>query len=138
VGVILDTSVLVAAERRTLRVGDLLHSLAEEPVAMAAITASELLHSCHRASEPGVRARRWAFVEGLLDAIPVIPFGLAEARRHAELWADLAKAGGLIGPHDMLVGATAVAQGYALATLNQRELARIPGLRFVPTERFAS
>jgi len=38
----------------------------------------------------------------------------------------------------MLVGATAVAQGYALATLNQREFARIPGLRLVLTERFAS
>ena len=135
---ILDTSVLVAAERRTLRVGDLLQSLAEEPVALAAITASELLHGCHRSADPGIRARRWAFVEGLLDAIPVLPFGLAEARRHAELWADLAKEGRLIGPHDMLVGATAVAQGYALATVNQREFARIPGLRFVPTERFAS
>jgi tRNA(fMet)-specific endonuclease VapC len=135
--VILDTSVLVAAERRALRMGELLQSLGEEPVAMAAITASELLHGCHRAPESGIRARRWAFVEGLLEAIPVLPFGLAEARRHAELWADLAREGGLIGPHDMLVGATAVAQGYALATLNKREFARIPGLRLVPIERFA-
>jgi tRNA(fMet)-specific endonuclease VapC len=112
--------------------------MGEEPVGMAAITASELLHGCHRASEPGIRARRWAFVEGVLDTIPVLPFGLAEARRHAELWADLAKQGGVIGPHDMLVGATAVAHGYALATMNSREFARIPGLRLVPTERFVS
>ena len=134
----LDTSVLVAAERRTLRMGEMLQSLGEEPVAMAAITASELLHGCHRATEPGVRARRWAFVEGLLQAIPVLPFGLAEARRHSELWADLTKDGGLIGPHDMLVGATALAYGYTLATLNRREFARVSGLRFASTERFTS
>ncbi|MGH7704063.1 MAG: PIN domain-containing protein, partial [Gemmatimonadales bacterium] len=73
----LDTSVLVAAERRALRMGEMLQSLGEEPVALAAITASELLHGCYRATEPGVRARRWAFVEGLLQAIPVLPFGLA-------------------------------------------------------------
>ena len=137
-GVIFDTSVLVAAERRTLRMEEMLGSLAEEPVAVAAITASELLHGCHRTAEPGARARRWAFVEGLLQAIPVLPFGIAEARRHAELWADLASKGQLIGPHDMLVGATALAQGYSLATLNRAEFIRIPGLRLVPTERFTS
>jgi len=93
---------------------------------MAAITASELLHGCHLAREAGIRARRWAFVEGLLQAIPILPFGIAEARRHAELWADLTREGGLIAPYDMLVGATALAQGYALATLNRREFARVP------------
>ena len=137
-GVILDTSVLVAAERQRLRMGDLLKSLALEPVALAAITASELLHGCHRAAEPGVRARRWAFVEGLLQAIPILPFGIAEARRHAELWAALTRDGTAIGPYDMLVGATALARGYSLATLNRREFTRIPGLKLVATERFSS
>jgi predicted nucleic acid-binding protein len=37
----------------------------------------------------------------------------------------------------MLVGATALAQGYALATLRQREFQRIPGLVLVGVERFA-
>ena len=135
-GVILDTSVLVAGERATIRIAELLRSLAEEPVALAAITASELLHGCHRAPDPGIRARRSAFVEGLLGIIPVLPFGIAEARRHAELWAELAAAGGVIGPYDMLVGATAVAHGYSLATLNRREFSRVPGLRLVSIERF--
>jgi predicted nucleic acid-binding protein len=136
VGVILDSSVLIGAERGSLRIEQLLLSLGGEPVAMAAITAAEMLHGCHRAVAAAVRARRWAFVEGLLSAITILPFGIAEARRHAELWAGLAQLGGLIGPHDMLVGATALAQGYSLATLNQREFSRIPGLRLVSTERF--
>ena len=137
-GVILDTSVLVAGERRTIRIEELLRSLGDEPVALAAITASELLHGCHRAPEPGLRARRSAFVEGVLGLIPVLPFGLAEARRHCELWATLAQQGAAIGPHDMLVGATALAYGYSLATLNRREFSRIPGLRLAPIERFGT
>ena len=135
-GVILDTSVLVAAERRALRFEEMLKSLGDEPVGMAAITVAELLHGCHRAGDAGTRARRSAFVEGLLEAIPVLPYGVAEARRHAELWADLARRRVPIGPHDLLVGATALARGYALATLNRRAFARVRGLRLEPTARF--
>ncbi|MEK6767601.1 MAG: type II toxin-antitoxin system VapC family toxin [Gemmatimonadota bacterium] len=137
-GVIADTSLLIGAERGTVRFDALLGSLGDEPVGIAAITASELLHGCHRASNAGIRARRAAFVDAMLDAIPVLPFGLAEARRHAELWADLARRGTMIGPHDLLIGATALARGDALATLNQREFSLVAGLRLIAVERFLS
>ncbi len=129
---ILDTSVLIAAERQTIRFEAFLENLSDEPVAMAAITASELLHGCHRATDAGTRARRSAFVDSVLDLIPVLPFGLSEARRHAALWADLMREGAMIGPHDLLIAATALARGETLATLNQREFARVPGLRLTP------
>ncbi len=133
---ILDTSVLIAAERQTIRFESFLEKLGDEPVAMAAITASELLHGCHRAADTGARSRRSAFVDALLDIIPVLPFGLREARRHAALWADLSRAGAMIGPHDLLIAATVLAYGQALATLNQREFARVPGLRLIATKQF--
>ncbi|MFI5209088.1 MAG: type II toxin-antitoxin system VapC family toxin [Gemmatimonadales bacterium] len=136
-GVILDTSVLVAAERGAIKLESLLESLGETPVAITAVTAAELLHGCHRAADPGVRARRFAFVEALLDLIPVLSFGLAEARRHAELWAHLAREGTMIGPHDLMIGATALAQGHLLATLNTKEFSRVAGLRLVSLERFS-
>jgi len=128
VGVVLDTSIIVAAERSAGDFARFLESLGDEPVAIAAITASELLHGCLRARDAAVRARRGAFVDGLLDTIPVLPFGLPEARRHADVWAELAKRGAMIGPHDLLVGATALAHGHALVTLNRREFRRVPGL----------
>lgn len=137
VGVILDTSILIAAERQTTRFESFLENLGDEPVAMAAITASELLHGCHRATNAGTRARRAAFVDALLDAIPVLPFGLPEARRHAALWSDLVQQGAIIGPHDLLIAATALAYGQPVATLNQREFARVPGLRLIPMREFA-
>lgn len=128
---------LIAAERRSIRFVELLRSLGDEPVAMAAITAAELLHGCHRADDAGVRIRRLAFVEDLLRVIPVLSFGVAEARRHAELWAELARTGKPIGAYDMLVAATALARGHALLTLNRKEFARVPGLLLTPTEKFA-
>ena len=127
-GVVLDTSIIVAAEPSAGDFARFLESLGDEPVAIAAITASELLHGCLRARDAAVRARRGAFVDGLLDTIPVLPFGLPEARRHADVWAELAKRGTMIGPHDLLVGATALAHGHALVTLNRREFRRVPGL----------
>jgi len=136
--VILDTSVLIAAERRTFALSQLLESVATESVGIAAVTASELLHGCHRASDPGTQARRFAFVEALLDHIPVFAFGLAEARRHADLWARLARDGTPIGAHDMLIGATALASGHMLATLNARDFRRVPGLRLLAVEQFVS
>ena len=137
-GVILDTSILVAAERRAVRFEPLLESLGEEPIAISAITASELLHRCHRATGAAVRARRSAFVEALIGAVSVLPFGLHEARRHSEIWAELLRGGSMIGPHDLLIGATALAQGYGVITLNQRDFGRVPGLRLVRIERFMS
>lgn len=131
-----DSSVLIAAERGGLRFEPFLMSLGEATVGIAAITASELLHGCHRATDPGIRARRFAFVDALLARIPVLPFGLGEARRHADLWAHLAREGTMIGPHDLLIGATALAHGHSLATLNPKEFRRVAGLRLLNLERF--
>lgn len=130
----LDTSVLVAGERHRTGFQQVLRALGDAAVGIAAITAAELLHGCHRARDPAVRARRLAFVEGLLAAVPVLGFSLVEARFHAEVWARLAEQGRVIGPYDLLVAATALARGDALATLNQREFARVPGLILIPVD----
>jgi predicted nucleic acid-binding protein len=44
----------------------------------------------------------------------------------------------VIGPHALLIAATALAQGHALVTLNQRESGRVPGLRLVAVEGYLS
>ncbi|MBI4494969.1 MAG: type II toxin-antitoxin system VapC family toxin [Chloroflexi bacterium] len=122
-GTLLDTSVLIRAERAGLQL-----SVPDgEEVGIVSITASELLHGVHRA-DPRNRARRDAFVEHVLRTIPVKPFDLHAARVHAQLWADLASSGKLIGPHDLIVAATALALGWSVATYNQDEFSRVPGI----------
>ena len=127
-GVLIDTSVLVEVERAGSAPPGL-DRLGGEPAFLAAITASELLHGVHRADGAARRARRQAFVEALLDLLPVLPFDLTAARVHAGLWADLRGRGEMIGGHDMLIAATALARGLTLLTRNLREFERVDGLQ---------
>jgi predicted nucleic acid-binding protein len=110
---LLDSSILIAAERGKLDLEALLRSGASERFAFAAITASEILHGVHRAATPEQRDRREAFVEPLLSRLPVVPFDLAVARVHARLSADLAARGVNVGAHDLQIAATAIAAGGA-------------------------
>jgi predicted nucleic acid-binding protein len=127
----MDTSVFVGLERRGASF-EALASIApdlEEGVAFAAITASELLIGVHRAKSPDRRANRSAFVELLLDRVPVIAFDLRIARVHALLHGQLLDAGHPIGAHDLQIAATALATGQAVFTDNVREFCRVPGLQ---------
>ena len=56
------------------------------------------------------------------------PFDLRVARVHARRWAELAAAGQITGPHDLIIGATALTHGYDVLTLNLREFRQVPGL----------
>jgi predicted nucleic acid-binding protein len=125
---LIDSSVLIAVERGDLALDTFSARYAEEDVAISAVTASELLHGVHRARTAGQRHRRQAFIEGLLAQLPVIAFDLTVARVHASLWADLAKRGVAVGERDLMIGATAIARNYTVATRDERSFSRIPGL----------
>lgn len=125
---VLDSSVLIAAERGKLDQDQRLRSYPEDPVAIAAITASELLHGVHRAADPLQRARREAFVERFLGGLTVLPFDLVVARVHARLAAELGAKGDPVGAHGLMIAATAMAVGYCLATRDDRSSPKIPGV----------
>jgi predicted nucleic acid-binding protein len=127
VGILIDSSVLIAAERGDLDLDPLLGNLGGEDVAIAAITASELLHGVHRL-KGARRARTEALVERLLASLPVVDFDLAAARVHATLAAELRAKGTPVGAHDLLIAATAVLLDYAVATRDLRSFPRIKGL----------
>jgi predicted nucleic acid-binding protein len=99
-----------------------------EPNGIASITASELLVGVHRTVAGARRQRREAYVEAILGAMLVISFDLPVARVHARLWAELASSGAMIGAHDLVIAATAIAHGYAVLTENVRDFERVPGL----------
>lgn len=130
-GALIDSSVLIAAERNRTGLDELLRDHGEEAIAIAAITASEMLHGVHRAQKPAQRIRREAFVENILAVVPVVPFDVVTARVHASLWAQLASKGVNIGAHDLLIAATALAIGYDVATHDKRSFPKIPGLTVV-------
>ena len=135
-GLILDSSVLVAFERRRF---DLERLLADcSPPAIAAVTAAELLIDVKRADTPQRRVRRESFVENLFARIPIIPFDLPQARLLAVHFADLTRRGQVIGDRDLQIAVTALSLDYELATLNTGEFQRVTDLRLVDVSAYAA
>lgn len=135
-GLILDSSVLIAAERGRFDMAAFIQTeVPMEPVFISVVSAAELLHGVHRAV-PERRARREAYVEAVLKETPSLPFDLPCARRHAQLWATLEAAGNQIGAHDMMIAASCLRHGLRLATLNEREFDRVAGLKLANARRY--
>ena len=130
-GLMVDTNVFIRFEKSGKPV-DLSRWEPSEQVYTSAVTASELLMGVHRADTEERRQRRSAFVEAILSGIAVLDFTLACARVHAEICADLAKKGQLIGAHDLLIAATARRHGLSILTDNVAEFSRVPDLRVIP------
>jgi tRNA(fMet)-specific endonuclease VapC len=99
---ILDTTVRVTAERGAKQLDKLLED--DDDVAIAAITAAELLVGVELAGASRYRARK-AFVEDVLGTIPVEEYDLEVARAHAGLLAHVRRSGKPCGAHDLIIAA---------------------------------
>lgn len=126
--VLIDSSIFIAVERRGLLSAEAIALVGAEDAALASITASELLAGVLRADTPARRLRREGFVEANLEALPVLPFDLRVARVHADLSHQLAGSGQPVGAHDLIIAATALADGSAVLTHNLRDFGWVPGL----------
>ncbi|WP_062328690.1 PIN domain-containing protein [Treponema endosymbiont of Eucomonympha sp.] len=56
----------------------------------------------------------------------IVPFGGAAARQYAAVRAYLEKNGESIGPNDLVIAATVLANGGVLITRNTKEFSRVP------------
>ena len=128
-GVILDTSVLIEAERRESAIDKFTENREEETFGLSVISVAELLHGVHRADSKTRRLKRSAYVEKVIELFPVYAFEISMARIYAELWSDLSKRGIQIGAHDLIIGSTALSLGFSVATYNRRHFDRIDGLK---------
>lgn len=123
---LIDTSVLIAIERGELDL-DAVTADPQEPLALSAVTAHELLRGVARLPAGVRRARSERWLETLLSAVPVIEYDLDVARVHAALWAEMSASGRALGEHDRMIAATAISLGYDLAT-RDRAFDAVPDL----------
>ena len=130
-GTLVDTSVLIAVLRAELDLRKAVAADATEPVAIATISASEMLHGPHRMTNAVARARVERQIEQLLTHFSIVDVDLEIARLHARLGADLAAKGTPVGAHDLIIAATALWLDYRLATRDRRSFPKIPGLDVV-------
>jgi tRNA(fMet)-specific endonuclease VapC len=129
-GIILDTSLLIAAERREWNIEAYIQGREEESFGLSVISVSELLHGVHRADSNKRRLKRSAYVEKIIELFPVYPFDLAAARIYAELWSHLLAKGVRVGAHDMMIAATAMSLGYSVVSADKRHFDKVEGLEF--------
>ena len=134
-GLILDSSVIIAAERKRQTVEELLTSVGqafgEVEIAISAVTLAELVHGVVRANTPQIKDARRAFIDELKKHVPVHPITDSTAEIAGQLSGEQAAKGITLPADDLLIGASAVEQGYAVATLNIRHFQKIPGLQVV-------
>jgi predicted nucleic acid-binding protein len=127
-GILLDTNILIEAEKERIDLSGKIKGREEEHVFISVITASELLHGVCRATDANIRTKRSDFVEAILKRFPILPIDLPIARRHAQIWADLKSKGTVIGLHDSWIAATCLVHNHTLITTNAREFNRVQGL----------
>ena len=130
-GLILDSSLLIADEREQFSLASWLRSRAPEPVAVSAITLSELWFGIQVESDAARARRRRRWVEKTFRRLEVVSLDAGLARVHARLWAQLSEAGQMIGPNDLIVAATALHRRWSVATFNVDEFRHIRGLEIV-------
>lgn len=129
-GLIIDTCIFIEIERNPRTIDFNLWDTYGDAY-ISSITVSELLIGVHRANTKARHLKRSAFVEAILNKLTVLEFTKEAARIHAEIFAHLADKGKLIGAHDLIIAATAIANDCALLTTNHHEFNRVPGLKLL-------
>lgn len=132
VGITLDSSVVIAAERRGHSVSEILRQITstkgDTEIGISVVTIAELMHGAYRANDSARQARRLKFIERLSQDVPVHPVTLEIARLVGRIEGQQADKGIQVAFGDLLIGCTAMQLGYEVATLNLRDFQRIPGL----------
>ena len=100
------------------------HSLND--IKIPAIVKGELLHGAEKSLK---REENINKISAFLLPFEIVPYDSAGADCYGKIKAMLEKNGMLIGPNDLLIAATVLAQNAVLITNNTKEFSRIEGLR---------
>jgi len=131
-GIILDSSILITAERQGNNARQMLAAVSSQlgntEVALSVLTLLELAHGATRADSLQRKASREQFIEELLTSLPIHPVTVAVALRTGQIDGESQARGVRIPLADLLIGVTALELGYSVATRNVRHFHVIPGL----------
>lgn len=134
-GLALDSSVLITAERRRMTAAQavewLVDDVGDTRLVLPAVTIAELGFGVYRTIDAAQRIRRRRFLDDLKATIPVHPFTAITAELVARIGATQASQGVRISFPDLMIGASALELQYGVATSNLRDFAHIPGLKVV-------
>ena len=134
-GLILDSSVLISAERQGQNVRQMLAFIARSQgntdVAISVVTLIELAHGAARADTPQRNQKRQQFIQELLMALPVHSVTVPVALRAGQVDGENQAKGVRVPLADLIIGVTALELGYSVATSNLRHFQQVTGLSVV-------
>lgn len=122
----LDTNTLIYYFKGLGAVSKRFLSIPPNEIAIPTIVIYELEVGIAKSTSP---RKRKAQLEELSSLVSIIPFRYSEAQWAAKIRVKLEKQGMPIGPYDVLIAATALANGSTLITHNTKEFERIEGLK---------
>lgn len=97
-----------------------------EQLCISTIVLGELVYGAEKSAKP---AENLKAVEHFRSNLDVLPFAESAAHHYGQIRAELERLGRPIGPHDMMIAGHARSEGLTLVTNNEREFARVVGLR---------
>jgi predicted nucleic acid-binding protein len=131
-GLILDSSVLIKAERQGQNARQMLTAISRTvgntDIAISVVTLIELAHGAARADTAERKAKRYQFIQELLMALPIHPVTVPIALRVGQIDGENQAKGVRLPLADLLIGVTALELGYSVATGNLRHFQLVPGL----------
>src|SRR6056297_2085554 len=122
----LDTNILIYTVKNKPEIVRQQFEEHDGEICASSITAMELLYGAHKSQ--AVR-RNLDVIDGLLGRLELLDFDLGAAEHAGQIRAELAASGNPIGPFDIMIAGHARSTGLCLVTNNQREFARVGGLR---------
>ena len=133
-GLVLDSSTLIAAERRKESIPDFIESILRAhgsvDLSLSPVSVAELVHGIFRAQAPVANQRR-LYIEELLSLLPVHPVTKQTGWLVGQIQGQEAAKGNVLPFNDLMIAAAAIEQGYAVLTGNVRHFRKIPGLQVI-------
>jgi tRNA(fMet)-specific endonuclease VapC len=124
---LLDTNIVSDLVRNPHgRITHRIRKVGEAQVCTSIIVAAELRYGSAKKGSPRLAAQ----LEAVLAALEVLPFEAPADTTYGLIRSRLEKGGKPIGANDLLIAAHVIALGHVLVTDNEREFARVDGLRY--------
>ncbi|HKD05872.1 MAG TPA: PIN domain-containing protein [Bryobacteraceae bacterium] len=134
-GLVLDSSVLVAAERKKLTTPEVIRKIRETvgdvTIVICPLPVAELAHGVYRSDTQERSRMRRQFLDELKAHVPIHSITESTGEIVARIGAEQSSKGVVLPLADLIIGACALELGYAVGTANLRDFRRVPGLTVV-------
>ncbi len=123
---LLDTNTCIYfLNRSSEKIISKMKSLSPSNIKLSSITVAELFFGAEKSK---AQKKNWATVQSFIGHFERIPFDEKCGLHYAKIRTPLERSGSPIGPMDLLIASTTLANGLILVTNNVKEFKRIKGL----------